>query len=72
MSVTRVSAPLLAALVGVCCAAYYAVVAFAPGRLAGRVAGIPVSVLLAVALFMVFFAVTLLYTWAAPAERDQP
>jgi len=75
MSVTRISAPLLACLVGLSCAAYYGVIAFAPGLLSGRVAGIPVAVAVALALFLLFFGVTLLYALTgsadAPVERSR-
>jgi len=74
MSVTRISGPLLACLVGLSSAAYYGVVAFAPGWLSGRIAGIPVSIAVALGLFLLFFGVTLLYSLAeaadAPTEGD--
>jgi hypothetical protein len=75
MSVTRISAPLLAGLVGLSCAAYYGVVAFMPSLLSGRVEGIPVSIVVALALFLLFFGVTLLYALTGsadtPAERSR-
>jgi len=64
MSVTRFSGPLLACLVGLSSAAYYGVVAFAPGLLSGRIAGIPISIAVALGLFLLFFAVTVLYSLA--------
>jgi len=76
MPVTRISAPLLACLVGLCCAGYYGVIAFAPGLLSGRIGGIPLSIAVALALFLLFFAVTLLYTVTGtaeePVERGEP
>lgn len=68
MSVTRVSAPLLAFLIGLSCAGYYGVVAFAPNLLSGQIVGIPVSILVALALFLLFFAVTLLYTVSGTSD----
>jgi len=72
MPTPRISTAPLAALIGISCAAFYIVVAFAPNWLAGQIAGIPLSVLIAVALFLLFFAVTLLYTLSALAIGERP
>jgi len=62
---TRFCLILLLALV----AGFYGVVAFAPGLLAGSVAGWPLSILVVLALFALGFAITVLYARAA-AARD--
>lgn len=69
MSHSRVLATVLATLVVLACAGYYGIVAFAPHLLAGRIAGYPVAVVLALGLFLVFFGATLLYTLCV---KDKP
>jgi len=55
---------LLAAVAG-----FYGVVAFAPGLLAGSVAGWPLSILVVLTLFALGFAITVLYARSA-STRD--
>lgn len=50
--------------------AYYLLIAFAPGALAGTLAGVPRSLLLATGLIWLGFLVTLLYVRAA--NRNGP
>jgi len=72
MPQSRLSAYLLAALVALASAAYYGIVAFAPHLLAGRLAGYPVALVLALALFVLFVVVTLGYTWTAHDQGATP
>ncbi|BBF87025.1 hypothetical protein DLM_3437 [Aquitalea magnusonii] len=58
----------LALLVLFACLAYFALIAIVPGWLAGTVAGWPRSILLALLLFVLFFAITLLYIRAADRQ----
>ncbi|MXR37701.1 hypothetical protein [Craterilacuibacter sinensis] len=50
-------------------ALYYGVLAYAPGLLAGRLAGWPLSILFALAAFAALFAITL---FAALRRDDTP
>ncbi|MDN0074843.1 DUF485 domain-containing protein [Crenobacter sp. SG2303] len=50
-------------------AGYYGVVAFAPSLLAGSLSGWPVSIVVALALFALGFAITVLYARAADVGR---
>jgi uncharacterized membrane protein (DUF485 family) len=54
---------LIALLLPVC--AYYLIIAFAPGVLALQVGGVPLSILLALGLIWLGFAITLLYVWSS-------
>ncbi|MBV8681073.1 MAG: DUF485 domain-containing protein [Aquitalea sp.] len=51
----------LAILLLACCLGYFGLIASAPGLLAGTLAGWPRSILLALLLFGLFFAITLLH-----------
>lgn len=55
----------LALLVLAACLGYFVLIAGAPGWLAGTLAGWPRSILLALLLFILFFAITLLHIHAA-------
>lgn len=51
----------LALLVLASCLGYFGLIAAAPGLLAGTLAGWPRSILLALLMFLLFFAITLLH-----------
>jgi uncharacterized membrane protein (DUF485 family) len=55
----------LALLVLAACLGYFVLIACAPGWLASTLAGWPWSILLALLLFVLFFAITLLHIRAA-------
>jgi uncharacterized membrane protein (DUF485 family) len=53
---------LLVLVLPVC--AYYLIIAFSPGMLAGSCAGVPLSIALALGLIWLGFLITLLYVWS--------
>lgn len=59
MMFPRPSTAVLAWLVLLACLGYFGLIAAAPALLQGSVAGWPLSILLALLLFLLFFAVTL-------------
>jgi uncharacterized membrane protein (DUF485 family) len=70
MSSKRLLAPALVVLIALACTAFYSTVAFAPRLLDGRAAGLPLALVVALVLFVGFFAATVIYMLAARDDAE--